>query len=102
MHAPARTFVPDPGSRSAGPGRRWRIGDQPGLRSERGVLRGGHAGFPATISAGGSYVLTGNLTVADPNLDGINVSADSVSLDLSEFDIAGPVTCSGIGSGLSG
>lgn len=41
---------------------------------------------PFTISQGGSYVLTGNLTVATGNA--ITVAADSVSLDLNGFTIS--------------
>ncbi len=66
-----------------------------------------HAGFPVTICQSGSYRLSGNLTVPDANTDAIFINANSVTLDLNGFTIAGPVTCtqgppvtcSGSGSG---
>ena len=61
--------------------------------SQASVAAGG--GFPFLISAEGSYVLTSNLVVTDPNLDAIQISSDYVTLDLNGFHISGPVTCSG-------
>ena len=61
--------------------------------SQASVAAGG--GFPLLISAEGSYVLTSNLVVTDPNLDAIQISSDYVTLDLNGFHISGPVTCSG-------
>jgi len=60
-----------------------------------GCFSGDTAGFPVTITATGSYRLTSNLTVPDENTGGINVSANDVAIDLNNFAIIGPVTCSG-------
>jgi hypothetical protein len=61
-----------------------------------GVTASDTPGFPVTIDTGGSYLLTGSLTVSDPNSDGIEILEDNgVSLDLNGFEIVGPVTCSG-------
>ncbi len=60
-------------------------------------IPGGTAGF--TITARGSYVLTGNLTVASGN--GITISADDVSLDLNGFTIAGTAASPAAGAGVS-
>lgn len=51
-------------------------------------------GFPYKINSSGSYKLGSNLIVpAGPN--GIQILADSVSLDLNGFSIIGPATCDG-------
>jgi hypothetical protein len=63
-----------------------------------GVTPSDTPGFPVTIDTSGSYVLTGSLTVSDPNSDGIEIQADGVSLDLSGFEIVGPIDCTGLGS----
>jgi hypothetical protein len=47
-----------------------------------------------TISASGSYRLTGNLPVPNENTDGIVVGATDVSIDLGGFTIRGPNQCS--------
>jgi len=60
-----------------------------------GVTAGDAAGYPVTLSESGSYLLTGNLTLPDQNTDGIEVTADDVSIDLNGFAIEGPVTCTG-------
>lgn len=70
-----------------------------------GVTPGDTPGFPLTISAPGSYVLTGNLTVGDLNTTAIQVSAASgVTIDLNGFTIKGacpvPAGCSA-GAGTS-
>jgi parallel beta-helix repeat protein len=52
---------------------------------------GSTAGFPCTISASGSYRLTGNLTVPS-GTNGINVNAGNVTIDLNGFAIIGPLT----------
>jgi hypothetical protein len=59
-----------------------------------GVTAGDAAGYPVTISESGSYRLTGNLTLADENTDGIEITADGVTVDLNGFEIAGSTTCS--------
>jgi parallel beta-helix repeat protein len=53
-------------------------------------------GFPYTISASGSYRLTGNLTGVPANTNAITVTSNNVSIDLNGFSIAGP------GSGTTG
>lgn len=49
-------------------------------------------GFPYTITASGSYVLTGSLTVPAAT-DGIIIDTSEVILDLNGFSITGPATC---------
>ena len=51
---------------------------------------------PYTIDTPGSYYLTGNL-VADVNVNGITIDADSVTLDLMGFSLIGPESASGYG-----
>ena len=51
-------------------------------------------GFPVTICQGGSYRLSGNLSVP-ANATGISITADNVSIDMNGFSIVGPGTCSG-------
>lgn len=55
-------------------------------------------GFPHVVSLPGSYVLTSDLRVTDPTVDGITVDANNVSIDLNGFSIQGPVQCSGSGN----
>jgi hypothetical protein len=50
------------------------------------VTPGDDPGFPVTISQSGSYRLTGNLVVP-AYVDGINVNASNVTLDLNGFSI---------------
>lgn len=52
--------------------------------------------FPYSITASGTYRLTGNLTVTS-GADGIDVSADNVTIDLNGFAIIG---VSGSGTGI--
>jgi hypothetical protein len=62
-------------------------------------IPGGSSGF--TISAAGSYYLTGNLTLATGNA--IQVNASSVNIDLNGFVITGPGKNAGTGTiGISG
>jgi len=63
-----------------------------------GCFSGDEAGLPVTIdgSADRSYRLTSDLTVPDENTDGILVSTDDVGIDLNNFAILGPGTCSGV------
>ncbi|MBK7950011.1 MAG: right-handed parallel beta-helix repeat-containing protein [Deltaproteobacteria bacterium] len=58
-----------------------------------GCFAGDTAGFPVTITTTGSYRLTATLTLPNENTNGIEISANSVSLDLNGFEIAGPVAC---------
>jgi parallel beta-helix repeat protein len=51
-----------------------------------GVTPGDSAGFPATLSRPGRYKLTGNLAVP-ANLNGIEVTANDVTIDLNGFTI---------------
>jgi hypothetical protein len=57
-------------------------------------------GFPYVITQPGSYQLSGNLVVP-AGIDGIDISADNVSIDLNGFTISGPVVCTGVGNTLS-
>src|SRR5437588_2480577 len=59
------------------------------------VTPGDAPGFPVTISVAGSYRLSGNLTVPDANTTAIEVTADSVTIDLNGFSIIGPTVCTG-------
>ena len=61
-----------------------------------GCFSGDAPGLPVTIdgSAGRSYRLTSDLTVPDENTDGISISTNDVGIDLNNFAITGPVTCS--------
>lgn len=62
-------------------------------------------GFPYTIDAPGSYLLTGPL-VAPASSDALVLDANDISLDLNGFSITGPATCAemacvpGDGSGI--
>jgi hypothetical protein len=60
-----------------------------------GVTPGDTPGFPVTISATGSYRLSGNLTVPDKNTTAISINntAAAVTIDLNGFSIIGPVSC---------
>jgi len=66
---------------------------------ETGCFTGDAAGFPVTITQGGSYRLTGNVTVTDPATDGIEATVEEVMLDLGGFTLRGPG--SGTGNGIS-
>jgi hypothetical protein len=58
-------------------------------------------GFPVTIEVPGSYVMTSNLTVSDPNMDGLFIATAPVTIDLNGFEIQRPVNCIGLGSTLT-
>jgi hypothetical protein len=60
-----------------------------------GVSAGDTPGFPVTIDEPGSYVLTGNLAVADENTTAIRIESPNVVLDLNGFEISGTTICSG-------
>lgn len=64
-----------------------------------GCFVGDSAGFPVTISAPGSYALTGNLDVSSVNTTAIQVlgSGNSSTIDLNGYSITGPVTCGATG-----
>jgi hypothetical protein len=57
-------------------------------------------GFPYKITQPGSYKLSGNLVVP-ANTDGIDVTADNVTLDLNGFNISGNRTCTYTAAGIS-
>lgn len=61
------------------------------------------ATFPIVINQAGSYVLTSNLVVTDPNLNAIEITVNDVTLDLNGHKIQGPHTGSpwgGTGNGI--
>lgn len=60
-----------------------------------GCFAGDAPGFPVTITASGSYLLTSNLSVPDAATTGISIGVADVSLDLGGFALQGPVVCSG-------
>ncbi len=62
---------------------------------DTGCFPGDSAGFPVTITAAGSYVLTGDLQVPDENTSGIFVQTPNATVDLGGFEIRGVTTCSG-------
>ena len=51
---------------------------------------GDDPGFPVPITRAGSYRLSGNLRVTDPNTPVVLIAADNVTLDLNGFTIQGP------------
>lgn len=57
-----------------------------------GCVPGDAEGFPISLTAGGSYVLTSNLTVPDQNTHGIQIEANDVTIDFNGFTLAGPAT----------
>jgi len=63
--------------------------------AQAGCFSGDSPGWPVTITRAGSYRLTSNLTVPDISTDAITVGANDVGIDLNNFSIVGPVTCSG-------
>ncbi len=66
-----------------------------------GVTAGDSAGFPVTISAPGSYILTGNLTVGELNTTAVQITSTSgVTLDLNGFTIRG--ACPAVGGCAAG
>ena len=54
---------------------------------QTGCFAGDTAGWPVTITEGGSYRLTSNLIVPDKTTGAILVSTSSVSIDLNGFEI---------------
>jgi hypothetical protein len=60
-----------------------------------GVTANDTPGFPVTISQSGTYRLTSNLVVGNPNTTVIEVTADNVTLDLNGYAILGATSCSG-------
>lgn len=66
-----------------------------------GCFPGDSAGFPVTITGPGSYLLTTDL-VAGTDQDGVQVSADGVSLDLNGFRIVSSSSTSTAANGIEG
>src|SRR5579871_2894201 len=62
------------------------------------VTPGDTPGFPVTISQSGSYKLSSNLVIADPNGTGILITADNVTIDMNGFSMIGPSVCNGSGT----
>ena len=64
-----------------------------------GITPSDTPGFPATLDQGGSYRLTGNLSViglpSAADVTAILVTAGNVTIDLNGFAIIGPALCSG-------
>lgn len=54
------------------------------------VTTGDAPGYPVTLSRRGSYQLSSNLRVSDPNVDGVHITIDNVSLNLNGFSVRGP------------
>lgn len=52
-----------------------------------GCFAGDTAGYPITITAGGSYRLTSNLVIPDDDTDGIRISTSDVAIDLNRFAV---------------
>lgn len=94
-------FLPAPSALAAG---RIEINQTAALAG--GVTASDAPGFPVTIDAPGSYVLTGDLSLAaeSPATDAIEIvvplPTQNVTLDLAGFEIAGPATCTGFADGL--
>lgn len=57
-----------------------------------GCVAGDAPGFPIRLGAGGSYLLTSNLTVPNENTHGIQIEANDVTIDFNGFTLAGPAT----------
>jgi hypothetical protein len=55
--------------------------------------------FPIVIDQPGSYVLTGNISVSSTSANGIEITADAVTLDLNGHVLTGPG--SGTGNGIN-
>lgn len=53
-------------------------------------------GLPVTLDTSGSYRLTGNLDIPDANTNGIEITAQNVTLDLNGFTLLGPTVCTAI------
>jgi hypothetical protein len=62
---------------------------------QTGCLAGDTAGYPVTITAPGSYVLTSDLTVAFAGTTAIDVNISPISINLNGFSIRGVTSCSG-------
>ena len=56
------------------------------------ITPGDTPGYPITLSRPGLYKLVGNLSVP-AGVDGIQIAADDVTLDMNGFTLSGVVTC---------
>jgi len=63
-----------------------------GADGQRKISQTPSTTFPIVINQSGSYVLTNNLAVTDPNLDAIEIIVNDVTLDLNGHMIQGPHT----------
>ena len=70
---------------------------------QTGCFAGDSPGFPVTITAAGSYLLTSNVSGGDPNVDGIVLST-TATIDLGGFELSGSVFggSSDTGRGITG
>ena len=66
-----------------------------------GITPSDTPGFPVTIDAPGSYVLTSDLTGATVSETGILITTGEVTIDLNGFTLLGNTTCTGSGSAIS-
>jgi hypothetical protein len=64
-----------------------------------GITGGDAPGFPATISASGSYKLTGSLSQFSTTLDGIDITGNDVTLDLNGFTVNAGKVCNWASTG---
>ena len=58
--------------------------------------------MPYTILQSGSYYLTGNFQVSDPNANGITVNTSNVTIDMSGYTLSGPFSGKGHGIYING
>jgi len=68
---------------------------------EGGVTASDTPGFPITIDAPGSYVLTGDLQAPSISVVGIDVEADRVTIDLNGHSMDGRAVCTGEGENVN-
>ena len=68
------------------------------LINQASVMAAG--GFPYKITQPGSYKLSGNLVVP-AEMNGIEVTASGVTLDLNGFGLTGPIVCDAFGANCS-
>ncbi len=63
------------------------------------ITAGDEPGFPISLNAPGSYLLTGSLSVDEPDMAAIEITVSNVNLDLNGFTVRGPARCA---NGFSG
>jgi hypothetical protein len=69
---------------------------------QTGCFAGDTAGYPVTIAAAGSYILTSDLTGIGANINGIVLNNSRITIDFNGFTLAGPAIGTGTGHGVSG